>query len=175
MKRFVSVLLILMLMISTLAISPISVFAEESGEEVADENTSVDNNTSTEDGENSSGEGDSVPDGELTDGETDNEPSEDETDPIVGFFESFLPIDALENLKNALFGFVGQLWAFIQNDETYSNIATAILAILALIAIPIIIGVVVVIYAIIGAMIIFAGALKSVIEMILSMLPSIVQ
>ena len=60
------------------------------------------------------------------------------------------------------------------NDETYSNVFTAILAVLALLAIPIIIGAVVVVYVAIGAMIIFAGALTAIVELFLGMLPAFV-
>lgn len=193
MKRFISLLLICMLAVSALAVSPVYTFAEEVGDEVIDGNTSTDDNPSDENvnpegDSDEGGEGNVTPEGDAnttpedntTDGTEDGEGAEggadveENTDPIGGFLAQYLPVEALGKLKDALFGFVGQLWAFIQRDETYSNIATAILAVLTLIAIPIIIGVVVVIYAVIGAMIIFAGALTAVIEIVLSMIPSIV-
>ncbi len=57
----------------------------------------------------------------------------------------------LNNAKEELWGILEQTWNFIMSDETYKNIATAILGILAFIFIPIIAGIVVFVYMILAA------------------------
>lgn len=57
---------------------------------------------------------------------------------------------ALNEAKEELWGFLEQTWNFIMSDETYKNIATAILGILAIIFIPIIAGVIVFVYMILA-------------------------
>ncbi len=74
----------------------------------------------------------------------------------------------LASLKDKLFGFVKDIIAGIMSNETYKNIATAIGAVLAFIFLPIIIGLIIVAYVAIGAMVLVAGALVAVVEIFVS-------
>ena len=56
----------------------------------------------------------------------------------------------LNQAKEELWGFLEQTWDFIMSDETYKDLANAILGILAFIFIPIIAGVVVFAYMILA-------------------------
>ena len=143
MKRFVSVIFIMLLTLSLLTTLGMSAFAAE-----------------TPDGA-----------GELTDNVTTGVGQF--TKVLEGLLEQakgFLPMEKLEAVKNEMVITVKAIWVFIQNDETYKNVFTAIAAILAFIFIPIIIGVLVVAYLIIAIMIVFAGVLVKIVEVILSIL-----
>ena len=74
----------------------------------------------------------------------------------------------LEKLKSELFGIVKGIRDKVMANETYKNIVTAIGAILAFICLPIIIGIIIVAYISIGAMIVVAGALVAVVEIFIS-------
>lgn len=87
--------------------------------------------------------------------------------------KSFIPMEMLNEFKNEIISYVKELWAFIQSDETYKNIATAILAILAILFIPIIIAVVVIIYTIAALVAAISSALVAIIQLILTTLVGI--
>ena len=59
---------------------------------------------------------------------------------------------------------------FIQSDETYKNIFTAIVGVLAFLFLPILIGLVIVVYAIMAGMIMMGGALVEVVKVFLEIL-----
>lgn len=118
------------------------------------------------------GEGTTEGDGTTEDGEETPE-EDDNSNPINDFLAEYLPVEALGDLKDTLFGFIDDVWDFIMSEESYQNLATGALAVLALFMIPILIGLVVVVYAAIGAMIIFASALTSILELIFPMIPGI--
>lgn len=80
----------------------------------------------------------------------------------------------LSSLKDKLFGFVKDIIAKIMSNETYKNIATAIGAVLAFIFLPIIIGLIIVAYVAIGAMVLVAGALVAVVEIFVSIFSSFI-
>ena len=136
MKKIFSVLLILVLVISTFALTSISAFAADAPA-----------------GDSAQSEGDFVTD----------------------FLASVLPLEELDALKASLFGIVEEMWNYIMSDSTYASIATAIFACLLALAIPIVLGILIVIYAAIGAMVIFAGALTSFIEAIFPIIPTLWQ
>lgn len=75
--------------------------------------------------------------------------------------------EQLVGLKDELVGAIKDLWSFIMDNKTYKNIFTAIVAIIAFLLLPIIIGVFFVAYLIIAAMTIVAAALSSAIQMII--------
>lgn len=81
---------------------------------------------------------------------------------------------AYNTLKGVLKSYYHKLVTFIKSNETYSDIATAILGILAFITFPIIIGLIVIAYITIGAMILFAGALTAVVELVLGVVSTLV-
>lgn len=169
MKKFISILLIMTLLFATFTTASISAFAEESSGEENNTETTPEQGGETED---TTPEGDGTT--EETQPEGDNEgTATGETDLIANFLASFIPVEALGRLKDALFSFVERLWDFIMSDETYSNVATAVLAVLGILAIPVVVGVVVVIYGIIGGMIIVAGALTAVVELFLGMIGNV--
>ena len=118
------------------------------------------------------GEGTTEGDGTTEDGEETPE-EDDNSNPINDFLAEYLPVEALGDLKDTLFGFIDDVWDFIMSEESYQNLATGALAVLALFMIPILIGLVVVVYVAIGAMIIFASALTAVLELIFPMIPGI--
>ena len=216
MKKFISILLIMTLIVSAFTMTSISAFAEGE-DEVVDNNTTTEGGTpegdgnlgdgAEEGGDSNLGDGteeggdgnlgdgteeggdgnlgdgtEEGGDGNLGDGTeeggegaTDGEggDEEGESNPLVDFLASFIPVDALEGLANALFGIIGDMWNFVSNHETYGTIATAVLGGLAFLAIPFVFGVIVVVYAAIGGMIMFAGALVGVAEMFLGIVPSL--
>ena len=182
MKRFLSLLLILSLVLSVFTLASLPAFAE--GEDMGEENTETDAEGGSAGEENTEGgNSDDLPEDapeDTPDNDTEEPPVEGSgddmlsADPVWAFLASIIPVDDLTRLKDALWGFVVDVWDFILNDETYTNILTAILAVLALLVIPFIIGAVVVVYVAIGAMVIFAGALTAIIEMIIGMIPAFI-
>lgn len=80
----------------------------------------------------------------------------------------------LAELKTKLFGAVEKMISFINSNETYKKISTILLAVLAFIFIPIVIAFVFIVYVTIGTMIIFAGALTGVVEIIITILAGFV-
>ncbi len=179
MKKLVSVLLIMTLAFSAFMITPMSAYAEEVADEVVDDTTTTPDQDETVDGDASTGEETTEPeDGTVEDDTTTEGDSEentengDESDTTGDFLSQYLPIDALTELKDALFGFVEQMFNFIANNETYSSIATAALAVLAVLAIPVVFAGIVIVYAAIGGMVIIAGALTAVVEVFFEMVPS---
>lgn len=96
---------------------------------------------------------------------------EEKTSAIRSFLKDVPLGDKLLSLLDTVLGYCKQLVRFIRSNETYKNIATAVLAVLAFLAIPILLGVLVVVYAAIGAMVVFAGALTAVAEIFLGMVP----
>ena len=81
---------------------------------------------------------------------------------------------AYNTLTAVLKGYYNDVVTLIKSNKTYSEIATAVLGILAFIAFPIIVGLIVVVYVAIGAMILFAGALTAIVELVLGMVSTIV-
>ena len=80
----------------------------------------------------------------------------------------------LGELKATLFGYVDKVVNFIKSNETYKNIAKAILAVIAVLLFPVFIGLIVVVYVTIGGMILFAGALVGIVEIIMSIAASMI-
>ena len=80
----------------------------------------------------------------------------------------------LTELKTTLFGYVDKVVNFIKSNETYKNIAKAILAVIAILLFPVFIGLIVVVYVTIGGMILFAGALVGIVEIIMSIAASMI-
>jgi len=143
MKRIASVLLLLVIVISAFSTIGLIAFAEEGAA----------------DGEN-------VDSGAHQGGEETSNPS----DLIMGFLGSFLPSEELKELYDTFVGAVKEIWDFIMQDETYQNIATAVLGVIAFLLIPVIVGVLVLVYVAISAMTLFAGALVGIIEMLAGVL-----
>lgn len=80
----------------------------------------------------------------------------------------------LTELKDTLFGYVHKVVDFIKSNETYTNIAKAILAVFAILLFPVFIGLIVVVYVTIAAMILFAGALVGIVEIIMVIAASMI-
>lgn len=80
----------------------------------------------------------------------------------------------LTELKVAVKELVLEIINFIKSDETYKNIATAILAVLAILFLPVILGVVVIVFVAIVAMESFVGAMVKIVEIILAVIPSLI-
>jgi hypothetical protein len=157
MKKFISILLIMTLLCGMFAVNSISVYAEEIVDESVDNVGDAEQDTTT----------DEEVDQPVV--EEESAPFEEESSFIMSLLGKFIPMEALGRLKDALFGFVEKMWEFIQSNETYSNIATAVIALLAVLALPLVVGGVVIIYAIVGGMIIFAGALTATVELFIGM------
>lgn len=94
---------------------------------------------------------------------------------LLKSLEEYVPTEELEKIKSELTTTVKAVWLFIQSDETYKNIFTAIVGVLAFLFLPILIGLVIVVYAIMAGMIMMGGALVEVVkvflEILISMLP----
>lgn len=80
----------------------------------------------------------------------------------------------LSELKVAVKELVLEIINFIKSDETYKNIATAILAVLAILFLPLILAVVVIVFVAIVAMESFVGAMVKIVEIILAVIPSLI-
>ena len=72
----------------------------------------------------------------------------------------------LNQAKEELWGFLEQTWDFIMSDETYKELATAVLGILAFIFIPIIAGVIVFAYMILAVVALILDVYVWVFEML---------
>ncbi len=80
----------------------------------------------------------------------------------------------LTELKVAVKELALEIINFIKSEETYKNIATAILAVLAILFLPLILGVVVIVFVAIVAMESFVGAMVKIVEIILTLIPSLI-
>lgn len=140
MKRFTSILMILMIMLTFMSTVSLAAYAEDGAE------------TST-------------PTLEI-----------DTIEQLLGVDLGFVDeIQAkLTELKTTLFGYVDRVVNFIKSNETYKNIAKAILAVIAILLFPVFIGLIVVVYVTIGGMILFAGALVGIVEIIMSIAASMI-
>ncbi len=199
MKRFISILLILTLVMSVFTVTSISSFAEDTEDPATGEGTP----STGEDGEGTGtetpppseggegeegGDGTQTPPAEGGEGEeggdgTETPPTEGEGDgygetapkeendysnPINDFLEKHIPFNGLEDVKEVLFKIIDTIWDFVTSEETYKDITTLLPAILVFLAMPIVIGLLVIVYAAIGAMIMFAGALTAVVDVVLT-------
>ncbi len=63
---------------------------------------------------------------------------------------------------------IGDVFTFITSNETYKNIATAILAVLAILIVPFLVALLVIAYVAMAAIITIAGALTSLAESIIT-------
>lgn len=140
MKRFISILLIALIACSALSVMTISAFAEEAGNNVVDDALA---NT-----------------GKVT-------------DTLKGVLEkvkAYVPMDELMKFKDEATAFVKALIVFVKSEETYKNIATAILGVLAFIFIPIIIGIVVAAYIAAALMTVCASVIVKIAEVVLGLI-----
>ena len=138
MKRLIYILLVLTLVFSVLAVNSIFVFAE---------------------GEDTSGAENTATDSSTEEAPSDEAPDVDELSGLFGDLGK-----ALTDLKDEFVGIV-QTWIdFIKSDETYTNIATIILAALAVIFIPILVALLVVVYIIAAIVITVASALGGLVD-----------
>jgi hypothetical protein len=88
--------------------------------------------------------------------------------------KAYVPLDALKEFKNELELYVKALIIFIKSEETYKNIATAILAVLAFLFIPIVIGVVVIVYLAAALMAAVSTVVVGIVEVILTVLVGLI-
>ena len=186
MKRLIYIFMIVALVCTVITMTSVSVFAEDAeGGEIVDEEVEVapeegdetvdeEVDAPTEDDETVEGEPEVTPgeDDEVADGEgtTDSEENNTENAPAGFPFE-----EELNAIKEKLFGIVGQVWEFIQSDETYKTIFGVVAAIMAFLLLPVFFGIVVIVYFVIsifyiaiGAMTAIASALASIVAMIIS-------
>ncbi len=159
MKRLISALLILMLVLSMFTISSMLVFAEGEGE------------GSTENEETLPEGGDTGSDSEAEDSVT-----EDKEEKESGFLESEEMQELtglvgeiktiLGEVKNEFVGVFNEVKAFIESNETYKNIFTAILACLAIVFLPFLVAIMVLGYIAIAVIVLISSALMSVVEFV---------
>ncbi|MBQ9978928.1 MAG: hypothetical protein IJP20_03965 [Clostridia bacterium] len=142
MKRFVSILFVFIFIISAFSVTGVTAFAAEEGG-MGEFIGSVQENTSVY------------------------------MEKLTGLLESlksYVPMEKIEALKSELTAWVKAIWGFISSNQTYKNIFTAIAAIIVFLLLPIVIGLIVVAYAIMAGMIMFGGALVSVAQVFIEML-----
>ena len=137
MKRFVSLLLIIMMISSVMALASVSVLAA----------------------------GGSA---------TDSIPGDSQLQGLLAKVKGYVPLEKLEELKNELTLYVKALILFIKSEETYKNIATTVLAILAFLFIPIIIGVIVVVYLAAALMAAVSTVVIGIVQVILTVLVGLI-
>ena len=89
---------------------------------------------------------------------------------LLKSLEAYVPMEKIAEVKNELTTTVKAVWMFIQSKETYKNIFTAIVAVLAFLFLPILIGLVIVVYAIMAGMIMMGGALVEVVKILLQII-----
>ena len=185
MKRFASILLIFMLVFSVFTMMTLSAFAEEGATDTntgdTTDDTTGDSTDDTTGGSTDDTTDDSTDDttddstddttggstDDTTDGETDDAGEEE-----LSFTGKILVF--LKDMEAQLFGVIDEILVFINSNETYKNAATIALAVLAVLLLPVIIGLIVVIYVAVGAMILFAGALVAIIEVVIQTVAGIV-
>lgn len=158
MKRLIYIFMVIALVCMVITMTSVSVFAEETeGEEIVGGEVDV-----------APEEGDEAVDGEGTTNDEENNNAENAP---AGFpFE-----EQFNAIKAKLFGWLEQVWAFIQSSETYKTIFGVVAAIVAFLLLPVFFGLVFIVYFIIaviylsiGAMTAIAAALSSVVAMIVS-------
>ncbi len=152
MKNVTSIILILVLICTLVSLMSVPAFAEEGAATPGEESTEV---TPPAQDESAAEEGGFI-------------------DGLLEKVKGFVTAEKLASLKEQLFALPEKLVSFVKNAATYENIATLIVAIAAIITIPIIFGLVIVAYITIGAMILFAGALTAVVEIILTILTGLI-
>lgn len=176
MKRFIFLLMIFVLVFSVFSLNTMLVAAE--GEEDTSSGTEETIPEGEGDGTEGGAEGDATenggeelpPEGEGTEDGGEELPPEDEgteetEDELTASQELFALVD---ELKEEIFGLVKDIWNFICSNETYKNIATAVVAVVAILLIPIIIALAVIAYIAMAVTIWVAGALMSLIEAIIA-------
>jgi putative effector of murein hydrolase LrgA (UPF0299 family) len=136
MKRFVSLLLIILMISSVMAVMSISVFAADGAESAI--------------------------------------PGSSQIKDLLDKVKAYVPLDTLKEFKNELELYVKALIVFIKSEETYKNIATAILAVLAFLFIPIVIGVVVIVYLAAALMAAVSTVVVGIVEVILTVLVGLI-
>ena len=154
MKRLISALLILMLVLSMFTISSMLVFAEGEGE------------GSTENEETLPEGGDTGSDSEAEDKE-EKDPGfleSEEMQELTGLVGEIKTI--LGEVKNEFVGVFNEVKAFIASNETYKNIFTAILACLAIVFLPFLVAIMVLGYIAIAVIVLISSALMSVVEFV---------
>ena len=182
MKRLIFVLMILVLVFSVFAANSMFVFAE--GEDASTETEETvpgeeENEGTEEGGEELPPENEGTEEGgEELPPETEDEVVEDETteEPIEE------PTEETEEgkLSDELFALVGELkdefvslfedvWNFIISNETYKSIFTALLAVVAILLIPVFLAVLVIAFVAMTVIIWVAGALMTLLEGIVAM------
>lgn len=98
--------------------------------------------------------------GDVEADKTTDAPVEDKKEPTIQ--------EQIAGLKDKLFGYIKRVWNFIMSDETYKNIFTAVVAVLAFLMLPVIVALVVIAYVSLAAITMVSAALISVIEMLMS-------
>ncbi len=104
--------------------------------------------------------------GDVTTDKPADAPVEDKKEPTIQ--------EQLAGLKDKLFGYVKRVWKFIMNDETYKNIFTAVVAVLAFLMLPVIVALVVIAYVSLAAITMVSAALISVIEILMTIVAKFV-
>ncbi len=81
---------------------------------------------------------------------------------------------AYDTLVGVLKGYFDHYVAIIKGNPTYTKIAKIVITILGIILFPIVIALILIAYITIGAMILFAGALTAVVELVLGIVSTLV-
>ena len=178
MKRLIYLLMIFMLIFSVFAMNSICVFAEGEDTSGAEETVPEGDNEAAPDGE---GETEQAPDTdeektesdceiepEQTTGSDDTESGEGDLGELSSLFGDLGA--SLTDLKDEFVGIVSNWIEFIKNDETYSSIAGIVLAVLAVIFVPILVAVLVFIYLIAAMVISIVSVLVGMVDVVVNLL-----
>ena len=196
MKRLIFVLMILVLVFSVFAANSMFVFAEgedasteteetvpgeeenegteEGGEELPPENEGTEEggeelppeNEGTEEG------GEELPpetEDEVVEDETTEEPTEEPTEETEEGKLSDELFALVGELKDEFVSLFEDVWNFIISNETYKSIFTALLAVVAILLIPVFLAVLVIAFVAMTVIIWVAGALMTLLEGIVAM------
>ena len=179
MKRLIFILMVFVLVFTVFVANTMFVFAE--GEDVStgteetlpggEEENSGEGESETEtlppenDGAESGGEegGEQTPpeNEEIEDGEEELPPENAETPS-----KSQEILGLVTKLKDDIWGVIEDVFNFIVSNETYKNIATAILGVLAVLILPFLVAVLVIVFVAMAAIITISSALMSLVEAI---------
>ncbi len=174
MKRLIFILMAFVLVFTVFAANTMLVFAEgedvstgteetlPEGEGEGGEQTPPENEGTEEGGEQTPPENEGTEDsGEQTPPENEGT-TEDEED--LSASEELMGL--VGKLKDEIFGLIEDVFNFITSNETYKNIATAIIGVLAILIVPFLVAVLVVVFVAMAAVITISSALISLVEAI---------
>ncbi|MGM9631892.1 MAG: hypothetical protein ACI3XL_02225 [Eubacteriales bacterium] len=95
-------------------------------------------------------------------------------DTLLAKVRGFVTAEKLAELKTLLFSLPAKMLNFIKSAFTLESLPMLLAGVAAVIFVPIVFGLVVIAFVTIGAMIVFAGALTAIVEVLLTILSGLI-